>query len=386
MNLDFVYALREIEREKGVSLELLLEALEAALLSAYKKNFGSPQNARVDISPDTGEVRIFVRKTVVEQVHDPKDEMSLEEAQAKFPGAKVGDELEVEVTPKEFGRIAAQTAKQVVVQRIREAERSLIYEEYANREDDIVTGSVQRQEMRTVYLDLGKAEAVLPPSEQIPTEVYRQGDRFKAYIVEVKKTTKGPQIIVSRTHPGLLKRLFELEVPEVREGLVEIKSIAREAGARSKVAVRTRDERIDPVGACVGPRGIRVQAVVSELRGEKIDVVKWSERPDEFIANALSPAKVTAVIIDEENKIARVMVPEHQLSLAIGKEGQNARLAARLTGWKIDIRSDSQAELEVRGREMIEEDTAADVCGLPAEEGQAGADQNSTDAGNVSGD
>jgi N utilization substance protein A len=246
------------------------------------------------------------------------------------------------VTPRNFGRIAAQTAKQVVVQRIREAERNIIFEEFANREGDIVTGVIQRIEQKNVYIELGKTEAILSPSEQMPGEEYRQGSRLKTYIIEVRKTTKGPQILVSRTHPGLLKRLFELEVPELHEGIVELKGTAREAGARSKIAVYSKDENVDPVGACVGPKGMRVQNIVNELNGEKIDIIKWNPDPSKFVASSLSPAKVVAVEIWEEEKVARVIVPDYQLSLAIGKEGQNARLAAKLTGWKIDIKSESQ--------------------------------------------
>jgi N utilization substance protein A len=255
------------------------------------------------------------------------------------------DIIELEVTPKDFGRIAAQTAKQVVVQRIREAERGIIYEEFSNREGDIVTGIIQRTEQKNVFIDLGKAEAILAPSEQIAGESYRQWDRIKTYITEVRKTTKGPQILVSRTHPGLLKRLFELEVPEIHDGVVEIKSVSREPGLRSKIAVYSRDENVDPVGACVGHKGMRVQTIVNELRGEKIDIVKWSPDPAKYIANALSPAKVVEVDINEIEKVSKVVVPDYQLSLAIGKEGQNARLAAKLTGWKIDIKSESQAAM-----------------------------------------
>jgi len=342
VNVEFIGALEQIGREKGIAKEVLLEAIEAALISAYRRNFGSAQNVRVHIDEQTGGIKVFTRKTVSEKVEDHKLEMSLEEAKAIDPNYQPGDVVEIEVTPKNFGRIAAQTAKQVVVQRIREAERGIIYEEFSSREGDIVTGVVQRHENRTVYIDLGKAEAILGPNEQIPGELYRQGERMKAYIVEVKKTTKGPQIIVSRTHPGLLKRLLELEVPEVHDGIVEIKAIAREAGSRSKIAVRSRDENVDAVGACVGPKGIRVQTIVNELRGEKIDIVRWDAEPENFIANALSPARVVSVETDEESKIGRVVVPDYQLSLAIGKEGQNARLAAKLTGWKIDIRSESQ--------------------------------------------
>ncbi|MCL6634930.1 MAG: transcription termination factor NusA [Peptococcaceae bacterium] len=344
MNSEFLEALRDLEKEKGIAVDVLLEAIEAALLSAYKRNFGSLQNARVHIDRDTGDFKVYTQRTVSERVEDPRLEISLEEAQKINPNYEVGDIVETEVTPRNFGRIAAQTAKQVVVQRIREAERNIIFEEFANREGDIVTGVVQRVEQKNVFIELGKTEAILAPTEQIPGEDYRPGDRIKTYIVEVRKTTKGPQILVSRTHPGLLKRLFELEVPELHEGIVELKGIAREAGARSKIAVYSRDENVDPVGACVGPKGMRVQNIVNELNGEKIDIIKWNPDPSKFVASSLSPAKVVAVEIWEEEKIARVIVPDYQLSLAIGKEGQNARLAAKLTGWKIDIKSESQMQ------------------------------------------
>lgn len=344
MNTEFIEALEELEREKGIAMDVLIEALEAALISAYKRNFGSLQNVRVHIDRETGEIKVFARKTVLDKVEDDRSEISLEEARVKDSRYELEDIVEVEVTPRDFGRIAAQTAKQVVVQRIREAERGIIYEEFSSREGDIVNGIVQRQDQKNVYIDLGKTEAILAPTEQIPGEEYRHSDRIKTYIVEVRKTTKGPQILVSRTHPGLLKRLFELEVPEIHDGTVELKSVAREAGARSKIAVYSKDENVDPVGACVGPKGMRVQTIVSELKGEKIDIVKWSQDPAKFVANALSPAKVVSVVIYEDDKIARVVVPDYQLSLAIGKEGQNARLAAKLTGWKIDIKSESQME------------------------------------------
>jgi N utilization substance protein A len=343
MNAEFIDALKELEKERNIAMDVLLEAIEAALISAYKKNFGSAQNVRVEINRNTGEIHVFNRRNIVEEVEDPRLEIILSEARKIKPSYEVGDVLETEVTPRTFGRIAAQTAKQVVVQRIREAERSNIYEEFINRECDIVTGIVQRHEMKNVFIDLGKTEAVLMPTEQIPHEQYNQGDRIKTYIVEVKKTTKGPQILVSRTHPGLLKRLFELEVPEIHDGVVELKSVAREAGARSKIAVYSKHENVDPVGACVGPKGMRVQAIVNELRGEKIDIVKWSPDPAVFVENSLSPAKVVSVKVNPAEKVAEVVVPDFQLSLAIGKEGQNARLAAKLTGWKIDIKSESQA-------------------------------------------
>jgi len=350
LNIEFLRALRDLEKERGLSTEMLLEAIEAALLSAYRRNFGSTQNARVYIDRETGECRVFVQRVVVESVNDPRGEISLEEARAIDPRYEVGNIVEIEVTPRDFGRIAAQTAKQVVVQRIREAERNMIYEMYAGREGDIITGTVQRVEQRHVYIELVKTEAVLPPTEQIPGERYRPGDRVRAYILEVRKTPKGPQITVSRTHPGFLRRLFEIEVPELQEGLVEMKAVAREPGIRSKIAVYSRDPNVDPVGACVGPKGTRVQAVVNELRNEKIDVVRWDPDPSRFIAEALSPAKAVAVEVWEEEKIARVIVPDNQLSLAIGKEGQNARLVAKLTGWKIDIKSESQME-EIYARE-----------------------------------
>ncbi|MGI6555432.1 MAG: transcription termination factor NusA [Bacillota bacterium] len=354
-NLELIEALNQIEKEKGIDTDTLLEAIKAALISAYKKNFGSAQNVNIDINEVTGKIRVFAQKEAVEEVSDTRTEISIEEARGIDPNYELGDIVEIEVTPKHFGRIAAQTAKQVVVQRIREAERSIIYEEFVNREDDIVNGIVQRHENNNVFIDLGKTEAVLTQAEQIPNETYKQGDRIKAYIVDVKKTTKGPQIVVSRTHPGLLRRLFELEVPEIFEGIVEIQSVSREPGSRSKVAVSSRDENVDPVGACVGPKGARVQAVVNELRGEKIDIVQWDEDPTVYVANALSPAKVVSVHIVGE-KIAQVVVPDYQLSLAIGKEGQNARLAAKLTGWKIDIKSESQKSAEAeREAELVGE-------------------------------
>ena len=340
---DFMDAFRELGKEKGITPEVLFDAIEAALISAYKRNFNSAQNVRVALDRQTGGYHVYAIKTIVETVESDITEVSLAEARQLRADYEVGDILEVEVTPANFGRIAAQTAKQVVVQRIREAERGIIYDEFANRESDIITGIVQRIENKNVFIDLGKTEAVLAPSEQIPGEEYVHGDRIKAYIIEVKKTSKGPQILVSRTHPGLLKRLFELEVPEIHDGIVEIKSVAREPGMRSKIAVYSKDEGVDPVGSCVGHKGLRVQSIVDELRNEKIDIVKWNADFAKYIANALSPAKVVSVAVNEEEKISRVVVPDYQLSLAIGKEGQNARLAAKLTGWKIDIKSETQA-------------------------------------------
>ena len=342
---EFMEAFREIGQEKGIDTEVLFDAIEAALVSAYKRN-SSEQNVRVSLDRVTGAYHVYAIKDIVEEPENEVTEMSLADARKINPDYEVGDTIEIEVTPADFGRVAAQNAKQVVVQRIREAERGIIYDEFSNRESDIITGVVQRIEGKTVFIDLGRTEAVLSPNEQIPGEEYQQGERIKAFIVEVKKTSKGPQIVVSRTHPGLLKRLFELEVPEIQEGIVEIKSVAREPGMRSKIAVYSSDEAVDPVGSCVGHKGLRVQAIVDELRNEKIDIVKWNEDPAKYIANALSPAKVISVSANEEEKISRVVVPDTQLSLAIGKEGQNARLAAKLTGWKIDIKSESQAEAE----------------------------------------
>jgi transcription termination/antitermination protein NusA len=346
MNAEFIEALHALEKEKGISKDILIDAIEAALVSGYKRNFNSAQNVRVDVNREQGNVRVFARKTIVEEVTDSRTEISVDEAHEIDPNYRVDDIVDIEVTPRDFGRIAAQTAKQVVTQRIREAERGIIYSEFIDREQDIVTGIVQRQDSRFYYIDLGKIEALMPLNEKMPSENFKQGDRVKAYITKVEKTTKGPQIFVSRTHPGLLKRLFELEVPEIFDGVVEIRSVAREAGDRSKIAVYSADSNVDPVGACVGPKGMRVQTIVQELKGEKIDIVKWSEDTAEYIANALSPSKVVHVTVYEGEKVTRVIVPDYQLSLAIGKKGQNARLAAKLTGWKIDIKSESQAEQE----------------------------------------
>lgn len=344
MNVEFIEALEQIQKDKGISKEILIDALEAALISSYKRNFGSAQNVRVEINRDTGEVHVYSQKKVVENLEDELLEISLDEARGIDRNYEIDDIVEREVTPRNFGRIAAQTAKQVVVQRIREAERGVVYEEYINRESDIITGSVARLAKGIVYINLGKTEAILGPTEQMPGEEYKHGDRIKSYIVEVKKTPKGPQVLVSRTHPGLIKRLFELEVPEIHDGIVEVKSISREAGSRTKIAVESKDPNVDPVGSCVGPKGARVQAIVDELKGEKIDIIKYSEDPSVFIASSLSPAKVISTEVNIDNKTAKVVVPDYQLSLAIGKEGQNARLAAKLTGWKIDIKSESQVK------------------------------------------
>ncbi|MFF3021641.1 transcription termination factor NusA [Gottfriedia sp. NPDC057948] len=344
MSSELLTALEIIEREKGISKDVVIEAIEAALISAYKRNFNQAQNVRVDFNLHNGSIRVFARKEIVSNVFDTRLEITVEEAQQHNPNFMVGDIIELEVTPKDFGRVAATTAKQVVTQRVREAERGVIYSEYIDRQEDMMTGTVQRIDSRAIYVNLGKIEAVLPVTEQIPTEKYRIHDRIKVFVTKVEKTSKGPQIFVSRTHPGLLKRLFETEVPEIYDGVVEIRSVAREAGDRSKISVYTSNPDLDPVGACVGQKGQRVQAIVNELKGEKIDIVRWSSDPVEFVANALSPSQVIRVLVNEEEKATTVVVPDHQLSLAIGKRGQNARLAARLTGWKIDIKSQSDAD------------------------------------------
>ncbi|MGN1350582.1 MAG: transcription termination factor NusA [Anaerovoracaceae bacterium] len=349
MNKEFILAVEALEKEKDISKDLLIDAIEAALVSAYKKNYSNSQNVRVDINRDTGDIDVFMRKVVVtdEEVMDEYGELTLDEAHEIDPSYQLGDVIESRVTPKDFGRIAAQTAKQVVVQRIREAERGQIFDEYSNRQGEIVTGTVQRISNETVFINIGKAEGILAVNEQVPGERYAVNSRLKVYIMDVKRTSKGPQVYLSRSHPGLVKRLFELEVPEIRDGIVEIKSISREAGSRTKMAVYTTDPDVDPVGACVGPRGTRVQAVVDELFDEKIDIINWSDRPDELVRSALSPAKTERVFVNEEEQSATVIVPDFQLSLAIGKEGQNVRLAAKLCSWKIDIKSHSQYEAAV---------------------------------------
>lgn len=344
MSTELLDALLVLESEKGISKDIIIDAIEAALISAYKRNFNQAQNVRVSFNPEVGTIQVLARKDVVSNVFDPRLEISVEEARQINPNYQDGDVLEIEVTPKDFGRIAAQTAKQVVTQRVREAERGVIYSEFSDREEDIMVGIVQRQDARFIYVSLGKVEALLPVSEQMPNEQYKPHDRIRVFITKVEKTTKGPQIYVSRTHPGLLKRLFEIEVPEIYDGTVEIRSVAREAGDRSKISVYAENIDVDPVGSCVGPKGQRVQRIVDELKGEKIDIVRWSNDPVEYVANALSPSQVVKVLVNEEEKATTVVVPDHQLSLAIGKRGQNARLAAKLTGWKIDIKSESDAK------------------------------------------
>ncbi|MBO1003769.1 transcription termination factor NusA [Pseudogracilibacillus auburnensis] len=355
MSSELFNAINYLEKEKGIDKNILLEALEAALISAYKKNFKSANNVSVKFDEEEGTMQIHARKTVVEEVEDEQEEISLDAAREINLSYEVGDIVEIEVTPRNFGRIAAQAAKQVVTQRVREAERGVIFSEYADREEDVMTGIIQRTDPNFVYVDLGKIEAKLAKAEQISSEEYHVHDRIKVFVTKVENTNKGPQIYISRSHPGLLKRLFEMEVPEIYDGIVEIKSISREAGDRSKISVYASNPDVDPVGSCVGPKGQRVQAVVDELNGEKIDIVEWSEDPVVYVSNALSPSKVIDVIVDEENKATTVIVPDFQLSLAIGKRGQNARLAAKLTGWKIDIKSESVARNEGLLSEEIQE-------------------------------
>ena len=339
---DFMDAINDLVKEKGITKDVIMEAIESALVSAYKKNYGTAANVRAEMNEETGDVEVLMQKEVVEEVEDDATQISLEEAQEIDPRYQVEDIVEYQVTPKDFGRIAAQTAKQVVVQRLREAERGMVYDNYIKRQGELVTGVVQRISNDTIFVNIGNTEGILVKGERASGERYRVNDRIKAYIMDVRKSNKGPQIFLSRTHPGFVEKLFELEVPEIEDGDVVIKSIAREAGSRTKIAVYTEDEDIDPVGACVGQNGNRVRNIVDELWGEKIDITTWDDDPAILISNVLSPAKVEAVAIDEEEKAAIAVVPDYQLSLAIGKEGQNVRLAARLCGWKIDIKSHSQ--------------------------------------------
>ena len=343
MNKELMGALDELEREKNISKETLLDAIEQSLIQAYKNHFGKADNVHVTINRETGDFSVYADRKVVEFVEDPAEEVSLVEAQKQNTNAEVGDILKVPVHSDKFGRIATQNAKNVILQKIREEERKVLFDQYHGNEKEVVTGIVQRVVGHNVSVNLGKADAILAENEQVKGETFKPTERNKVYILEVKDTPKGPRILVSRTHPGLVKRLFESEVAEVKDGTVEIKSIAREAGSRTKLAVWSNDPDVDPVGACVGVNGARVSAIVNELRGEKIDIINWDENPAILIENALSPAKVIAVMADPDEKTALVVVPDYQLSLAIGKEGQNARLAARLTGFKIDIKSETQA-------------------------------------------
>lgn len=354
MNTELLEALNILEQEKNISKDTLLEAIEQSLIQACKNHFGKADNVKVYIDPETCNFSVYAEKTVVEKVEDSVMEISLANAKMVDSKYELGDIVNVEIKSKEFGRIATQNAKNVILQKIREEERKVLYNEYFEKEKDVVTGIVQRNMGKNISINLGKVDAMLNESEQVKTEHFRPTERIKVYVLEVKDTPKGPKIQVSRTHPELVKRLFESEVTEVREGIVEIKSIAREAGSRTKIAVWSNDSDVDPVGACVGMNGARVNAIVEELRGEKIDIINWDDNPAFLIENALSPAKVISVMADPDEKAAKVIVPDYQLSLAIGKEGQNARLAARLTGFKIDIKSETQAR-EAGDFEIFEE-------------------------------
>ncbi len=395
MNNELLAVFEYMERERKLDRETLAQLVESALQVAGRKSIGSVRDLRVELDRKTLDIRAYASIEVVDFVRNRQQEISLDDAQTRFPGKphRIGDLIDIEVTPRNFGRIAAQTAKQVMGQRIREAEREMKYEEYAGREGDIVTGIIQQNDARYTLLDLGRVEALLPQAEQAQYERLEPGARVKAYIVEVRKTAKGPQIVVSRTHPGLVKRLFELEVPEIADGVVEIRACAREPGARTKIAVWSNDSNVDPVGACVGARGARVRMVVNELRGEKIDIVPFSDDPADFVAKALSPAKVREVRIHDETGTAEVIVPDFQLSLAIGKEGQNARLSARLTGWHVDIKSETQlAEDEAyanqdwaEGEWVVDEATGEQVW-VPAEGGEAISAEQWSQAVETSGD
>lgn len=344
MSAELFDLLDEIEREKGIRKEVVLDALEVALLSAYKKHFGAVKDAAVNIDKETGAIEVVARKTVVEDLEDDETEIYLDEAREINKNYEVGDIVEFEVTPASFGRIAAQTARQMVLQKIREAERERVFDEYSDRANDIMSAVVRRVEKKNVIIEIGDAESVLTPSEQVKNEEYEPGKRMKVYVTEVTNTSRGVNMVVSRSHPGLVRKLFELEVPEIKQGIIEIKAITREPGSRTKIAVSSTSPSVDPVGTCIGPKGMRVQAVIDELGGEKIDIIRYSENPVEFVTQALSPAEVISVEVDEENKTCRAWVPENQLSLAIGREGQNARLAARLTGWKIDLKPHKKDE------------------------------------------
>lgn len=356
---ELLLATEYLEKEKKIPREVLIDAIEAALITAYKKNYDSARNVRVELNMDEGSFRVIARKEVVEEVFDDRDEVDLSTALVKNPAYEVGDIYEQDVTPKDFGRVGAQAAKQAVMQRLRDAEREILYDEFIDKEEDILTGVIDRVDHRYVYVNLGRIEAVLSEAERSPNEKYIPNERIKVYVNKVEQTTKGPQIFVSRSHPGLLKPLFEQEVPEIYDGTVIVKSVAREAGDRSKISVYSDNPDIDAVGACVGSKGARVEAVVEELGGEKIDIVQWDEDPKVFVRNALSPSQVLEVIVDEENQSTVVVVPDYQLSLAIGKRGQNARLAAKLTSWKIDIKSESDAR-EAGIYPVIESEEVAD--------------------------
>ena len=358
-NKELILALEELEKEKGIKKEYLLEAIETALVTAYKRNFDSLENVRVEMDHQTGATHVYAIKEVMEKANDEDTEISLKEAQKINPDLKEGDTVETEIVPRDFGRIAAQTAKQVIIQKLREVEREIVYNEFNERKGEIVSGLIQKADHNIVVMDLGKLEGVMPLKEQIPTEHYKVKDKIKGYVLDVEKGAKGaPQVIVSRSHPDFVRKLLEFEIPEIYEGVIEIKSVSRDPGYRSKVAVYSPDQNIDPVGSCVGQKGVRIQNVINELNGEKIDVIEWNEDPSIYIASALLPAKILAVDIKEEEKFAQVVVPDDQLSLAIGKSGQNARLAARLTNWKIDIKSETQfREMIIKSQESDKKET-----------------------------
>lgn len=358
-NKELILALEELEKEKGIKKEYLLEAIETALVTAYKRNFDSLENVRVEMDHQTGATHVYAIKEVMEKANDEDTEISLKEAQKINPDLKEGDTVEIEIVPRDFGRIAAQTAKQVIIQKLREVEREIVYNEFNERKGEIVSGLIQKADHNIVVMDLGKLEGVMPLKEQIPTEHYKVNDKIKGYVLDVEKGAKGaPQVIVSRSHPDFVRKLLEFEIPEIYEGVIEIKSVSRDPGYRSKVAVYSPDQNIDPVGSCVGQKGVRIQNVINELNGEKIDVIEWNEDPSIYIASALLPAKILAVDIKEEEKFAQVVVPDDQLSLAIGKSGQNARLAARLTNWKIDIKSETQfREMIIKSQESDKKET-----------------------------
>ena len=358
-NKELILALEELEKEKGIKKEYLLEAIETALVTAYKRNFDSLENVRVEMDHQTGATHVYAIKEVMEKANDEDTEISLKEAQKINPDLKEGDTVETEIVPRDFGRIAAQTAKQVIIQKLREVEREIVYNEFNERKGEIVSGLIQKADHNIVVMDLGKLEGVMPLKEQIPTEHYKVNDKIKGYVLDVEKGAKGaPQVIVSRSHPDFVRKLLEFEIPEIYEGVIEIKSVSRDPGKRCKVAVYSPNENIDPVGSCVGQKGVRIQNVINELNGEKIDVIEWNEDPSIYIASALLPAKILAVDIKEEEKFAQVVVPDDQLSLAIGKSGQNARLAARLTNWKIDIKSETQfREMIIKSQESDKKET-----------------------------
>jgi len=368
-NKELIMAIEELEKERGISKEYLLESLEVALASAYKKNFDSAENVKIEMNPTTGAVHIYAQKEVVEVVEDEKLQISLTDAKQIEKKAEIGDIINIETKPKDFGRIAAGAAKQHIVQKVREAERNMIFDEYNDRKGEIVTGIIQKADKGTVVIDLGKLEGIMPLKEQIPTESYKVNDKIKAYVLSVEKGMKGaPQVLVTRSHPDVIKKLFELEIPEIYEGLIEVKAVSRDPGNRSKVAVYSKNPDIDPVGSCVGSKGIRIQNIINEMNGEKIDVIEWHEDPATFICAALLPAHVMAIDTKEEEKFAQVIVPDEELSLAIGKGGQNARLAVKLTNWKIDIKSETQFR-ELMAYEENKEEKVEEVAEEISEEG-----------------